>query len=202
MKEAYSLGREIDLSGISYGLSQWLVNGKTQFIQDFPYYYYFLAGFVARKKIKNIIEIGTHMGGSTLSLQRGQHKVGIRDGKIVTIDISDLGNKVLEDKAGIFKLTGPAESPPIFQSIDHFEKPIDLLFIDGLHDYEGTRQQFDIYRKLFKPRYVLVDDIALNPEMKQFWKEVVAKYSSSLNISSVHQETRDPACGMGLVKLR
>jgi cephalosporin hydroxylase len=66
-------------------------------------------------------------------------------------------------------------------------RPIDFLFIDGDHTYEGVRQDFELYAPLVRAGgMVALHDVgaAEAPGVMQFWSELTATKSTEESISS------------------
>jgi predicted O-methyltransferase YrrM len=61
---------------------------------------------------------------------------------------------------------------------DFFEdKPLDYLFIDGDHTYDGVKQDFEMYSPMVRPGGIIVfHDIVEHPsstcKVDKFWAEV------------------------------
>ncbi len=92
-----------------------------------------LVKLVTAKKSKNIVEFGTSFGISTLFLAQGAIETG---GSIITTElIASKAQKAIENfkKAGVNDLielrTGDA-----MQTLKNYNKPIDLLLLDGWKD--------------------------------------------------------------------
>jgi len=194
--DAWACGQAIDIKDAVYGPAHWKDN-KPFHDEGFPYYC-FLAGFVRSQSCKRVFEIGTHYGGSTLAMSYG----GATD--ILTVDISDL-NQALHGAVGITKLTGDANSSRIIkESVAHFGgRPIDLLYIDAAHKFAPTTINLGLYCFLLKPRLAIIDDILLNPEMRNVWNALQATHGTdAINCVDVVPEIRAPNVGFGLLRLR
>lgn len=86
-----------------------------------------------------ILEVGTHVGGSAVVLGIGSKMYGKNNPKLVTIDIAQ-PKICAEGFFELFKEFLPSDRH-IIQSDSKsfsFNEPIDLLFIDGDHEYEGV----------------------------------------------------------------
>ncbi len=74
--------------------------------------------------------------------------------------------------------------------------PVDFLFIDGDHTYEGVKQDFELYSPLlYEGGIVAIHDIAssLVPGVGRFWSELAATHQT--------EERIDSELGIGLVHL-
>jgi predicted O-methyltransferase YrrM len=165
--EAWDIGQCFDLSDCLYGTPHW---AGAPPIHPYPYYF-FLAGIAHSQRCRRVLEIGTHMGGSILSIRKG---VGEAAERIVTIDPTDLSDPVLASYSEINKIQGNATDPAVIsQVIELFGgNPIDLLYIDAFHDYEHTIQHYGIFVSLLRPRVVVMDDIFLNSSMRKMWLDI------------------------------
>ena len=199
VKEAWLAGRTIDLAGIQFGPG--FPGSQNKSLAPGPYpYYYFLAGLVRSQVCSRILEIGTHFGGSALSMLRG-----IGDpakAKLVTVDITDR-NPALHGMAGVIKLTGDANGETIIREVvDRFDgSAIDLLFVDADHSFVATALSLGAYGLLLRPRLVVLDDIAFNDGMRALWSQLQASYEA-VNCSDIVPEIRIKECGLGLLRLR
>jgi hypothetical protein len=199
IRAAWTVGRSIDLSNAVYGPAHWKDGAQFSDV-TFPYYS-FLAGLVRHQNCLRIFEIGSHYGGSCLSMLQGADSDQI---KVVTIDITDL-NPALHTVAGITKLVGDANSEALIKqsllTVD--DEPIDLLYVDADHRFLPTITGVALYSLLLKPRFVVIDDIALNPGMRTMWNVIRAACGgAAIDCVDVIPEIRARECGFGLVKLR
>ena len=197
IREAWSVGQAIDLSNIGYGPAHW--SGDKPFYDTPSSYYQFLAGLVRTQNCQNIFEVGTHYGGSSLSMLRG-----IGDStpvNVLTVDLSDL-NPVLHETRGLTKLVGDANSEHVIKTVLlHFGgAPIDLFFIDADHEFLPTLTNLGLYCLLLRPRFVVVDDIVLNHRMRSMWDAVLT--AEAVDCVDVVPEIREREVGFGLMKLR
>jgi cephalosporin hydroxylase len=198
--QAWSNGRDEDLSGMGYGPVHW--KGREQFQATPPSYYSFLCGLVRSQQCKRIFEVGTHYGGSTQAIRRGIADAA--DASIVTVDVTHL-NPSLDDMSGITRFVGDANSESMLQRavLAFGGEPIDLLFIDGDHRFLPAITNFALYSLLLRPRLVVLDDIVLTDDMRAMWDVICSAYGAeAINCVDVVPETRASACGFGLVRLR
>jgi hypothetical protein len=200
IKTAWEVGRCIDLSDIGYGPAHW--EGGERFIRTPEPNYFFLAGLVRSQNFKRIFEVGTHYGGSILSMMRGITPYD--NARLVTVDITDL-NPVLHTLPNLTKLTGDTNTEEIIQkAVIHLKgEPIDLLYIDADHKFLPTLSNFCVYSTLLRPRMIVMDDIVLNDSMCAMWNVVRVAYGTeAVNCVDVIPEIRSSACGFGLLRLR
>jgi predicted O-methyltransferase YrrM len=80
-------------------------------------------------------------------------------------------------------------------------RPLDYIFIDGDHRYEGVKRDFEIYAPMVrKGGLVAFHDIVEGPieavgGVPQFWKEIKRQYR---HIEIIH-DPRQGGCGLGLL---
>lgn len=195
--EAIKAGRGIDLTGCNYGQT----DGCCKFVARPTKYYYFLAGLVRSQGLKYIIETGTHCGGSIMSMYKGLAPGSVRASRFVTIDIELKSELNIFDCPNIIMLHGDAIDNMIVEKVTElFTEPVDLLYIDSLHEYEHTKLVMNKYASRFLPRYVVLDDINLSTEMKELWAEICKKEgANALDISDLIGRRN---AGFGIVRMR
>jgi hypothetical protein len=200
VQEAWLAGKAIDLKGVQFGPS--LRSWSEERFHDKAYpYYFFLAGLVRSQACNRILEIGTHFGGSGLSMRRG---IGDpNQANLVTIDITDL-NPALHNAPGLTKLTGDANSEAMIQKVlEQFSgQMIDLMYIDTRHSFMPTALALGVYGMLLRPRFVVLDDISLTDGMRQLWSRLRTSYEDAVNCIDVAPQVRVEKCGFGLLRLR
>jgi predicted O-methyltransferase YrrM len=126
----------------------------------------FIYALVQTFKPALMVETGTDRGRSCAHMALGNPQ-----GQVVTIDIDpacseqalglELPNvaALTGDSLGLLGLFDPGS--------------INLLFLDSLHTYEHTKAEWEAFRsKLCPGALVLIDDIALDEGMRQFWREL------------------------------
>jgi len=190
-------GRKIDLAGCNYGET----DGCAKFIGRPTKYYYFLAGFVKTQNLRYILEIGTHFGGSIMSMAKGMPRWSMRRSKIVTVDITRKNEEGFKDYPRIKRLQGDSTSDKIVEELTGiFNKPIDLFYIDSLHEYKHTKRNIEIYSEMLKPKYIILDDIRLSVEMQRFWSEMIDRFGE--NASDISLMVGRRKAGFGIIKYR
>ncbi len=195
IRHAWTVGQTIDISGAVYGPADW-----TKFHDAPGPYYPFLAGFVRTHVCKRIVEIGTNFGGSATAMLRGMMDEG-PEPLLVTIDIVDR-NPDLHSIPRLKKLTGDANRPAIVkEAVLAVGAPIDLLYIDADHRFLPTLTNLGLYCLLLQPRYIIIDDILLNPEMRALWDILTVTFkSNAINCADVVPEIRSSNVGFGLIQ--
>lgn len=186
-EQAWLVGQELDLTGCGYGPSHVI---EHLFITEPHQYYYFLAGLCKLVDAKNILEIGTHYGGSIKAMN-----LAVDAENIVTID--PLNHVDLPEN--IVKITAEGELDGTYRGLyERFANGLDVVFVDGVHAYKNTKQYLKQVRRL-NPRFVVFDDIHLNEEMEKFWAEISPQYDS---YDCSEESRREEGCGLGIIRLR
>jgi cephalosporin hydroxylase len=214
LERIWQYGQDVDLTGVGYGRIHW---DNEIDIWDFPVpYYYFLAGWCRLFRARRVLEIGTHWGGSAVSMARGMAR-GSPMGeelKLVTLDVTEESNNFFPNQSEnsmIHKIVGEAKSPStIRKTAEAFAgEAVDLVYIDADHSEMPTFLNFAIYATLLKPRVVICDDIELSDTMRSFWS--LAKLCSApqfaVNVVDYVPAVRatvtgEPSPGFGYMRLR
>ncbi len=190
-------GRKIDLTGCNYGET----DGCAKFIGRPTNYYYFLAGFVKTQRLRYILEIGTHFGGSIMSMARSMRNWDARRSRIVTVDISRKNEEGFKNYPRIKRLQGDSTSGEIVEELTGtFNKPIDLLYIDSLHEYDHAKRNIEIYSRMLKPKYIILDDIRLSGAMQRLWSEMLDRFGENASDISLVVGRRE--AGFGIIRYR
>ena len=195
-EEAMTVGMKIDLSDCHYGET----TGSCSFVTRPTNYYFFLAGLVRLKKFTHILEIGTNSGGSIMAMSKGLHIDNASMSRLVTVDIVLKNDEGFKKYPHIRRMHGDSLDEHVVQkTIGAFEKDIDLLYIDSLHEYEHTKKNIDIYAGKLKPCYVILDDISQCDEMKQLWDDLKIEFGeNALDISKIAIRK---GAGFGIIRL-
>lgn len=186
---AKELGATIDITGCRYGLhTRTKTNiGETE-------YYRFLAGFASLIAARQILEIGTHYGGSVMAMARGAGP----EARLVTVDITRKNEPAFAAYPNIRRVQGDSTkitTATLVQS--YLSPPIDLIYIDSLHTKEAVLHNLELYAPL-KARYAVFDDIHISPSMDELWVELSAKYPAC-DLSDIADRKR---VGFGAIQLR
>jgi cephalosporin hydroxylase len=149
-----------------------------------------LVAIVARLRPRSIVEIGSARGGTLWAWC----VVGADDATIVSIDLpggpfggGDYGESLLRsfarEKQSLELVRGDSQSREVLENVRAVAKaPVDFLFIDGNHTYEGVRADFELYAPLVGPGGVIaLHDIVKHPpdagcEVDRLWAEIKASY--------------------------
>ena len=190
-------GLRVDLAGCNYGET----TGPCGFLKRPTNYYRFLAGLVRSQRMTRILEIGTHFGGSIMSMSRGLKKRDMDKSKLVTVDIERKNQDGFREYPRIERITGDSLDKNVIKKVaGHFERPIDLIYIDSLHEYDHTRKSIDVYAGRLNPRYVALDDIRQCDPMARLWSDLAREFKE--NAFDASDVTIRKGAGFGVIKWR
>ena len=196
-KQAMNVGKTIDLSDCPYGET----TGPSSFIARPTNYYYFLAGFARSENLTQILEIGTNYGGSIMSISKGLNKIDTQTSRLVTVDIISKNDTGFKKYSNIKRIEGNSLDEEIIKKIvGSFDKEIDLVYIDSVHEYIHTKKNINIYADKLNPRYVILDDIRQCDDMKKLWKELVEKFGH--NAFDASDVSIRKGAGFGVIRWR
>ena len=133
-------------------------------------------------KPKNIFELGTSFGISTLYLSSANPDSNIKtfegcneSAKIASENFKFLKTNNIEIIRGDFKDTFKKE-------ISSFEK-FDFVFVDGNHQEQATKEHFDIITNHSHNKTIIIfDDIHWSSGMENAWKYITNSNKASLTI--------------------
>ncbi len=196
-EQAMAEGRKIDLTSCNYGET----TGCCRFINRPAKYYYFLAGLVFSQRMIQILEIGTNFGGSIMSMSRGVIEADVLVSKLVTVDIQYKNQDGFKEYPRIKRITGDSLDENVIEKACRcFDRPIDLLYIDSLHEYDHTKRNIEAYAKKLNPGYIVLDDIRQCDQMVKLWSEIVERFGiDAFDASAV--SIREGA-GFGIIRWR
>lgn len=131
---------------------------------------------------KNVIEIGTSLGISTLYLSLANSKTNV-----YTLEGSEAILKIAKQqfeqslRKNIIPILGDFNTTlkPLLEKLDS----VDLVFFDGNHQYEPTMQYFEAcLKKINEQTLFIFDDIYWSPEMKKAWDEIASRPEVKISI--------------------
>jgi predicted O-methyltransferase YrrM len=143
---------------------------------------------------RTILELGTYHGGTIFLFTR----VAAQNATLVTVDMDagDYGGgyprtwapllrSFARDKQNIRLVRGDSHAVSTFARVESLLKePIDFLFIDGDHTYEGVRNDFEMYEPLVRAGgLIALHDIVegtadLVGGVPSFWSEVRSRFDA------------------------
>jgi len=154
------------------------------------------------RKPKNVLEIGTHEGGTLYYWA----KYAQPDTKIGSIDVQRINSehynswKTYHDTEIIYR-TAPSQDYESWKWAAQNFVALDWLFIDGGHSYDEVSKDFYLYSRLMSDNSIIAfHDILsyypFNSEVSIFWDEIKNKYNFSEIIYPHHEWERGPGIGV------
>jgi predicted O-methyltransferase YrrM len=138
---------------------------------------------VRAQQPRRVLEIGTHIGGTLYLLAWASEA----DARILSVDVQSYerrrrrlyrsfarSHQVVDVLEADSHLTSTRET--VAQFFD--AEPLDVLFIDGDHSYEGVRRDYELYAPLLRPGGIVAfHDIVNGPReyvggVPEFWREI------------------------------
>ena len=159
---------------------------------------YTMYSLVRNFKYENILEIGTGTGFSSLIFAKALVDEGFY-GTIDTIDINEDSPNIFQNNFGNFKEYIPElESMITFYNKDSSElipfldKQYDLAFIDGCHDYECVKADYEnVSKKVRKGGCIVFHDVVETPSYKQGIWDVVEEIKQDNEVFYLTEEVFD-----------
>jgi cephalosporin hydroxylase len=175
-----------------------------------------LVGEVRRLAPRVVVEIGTHRGGTLVCWAA----VAAPAAHLVSIDMAtdegiELGARD-EDLARVRRRLQPAQTLTTIRGNSHDAStlarltealggaPVDFLWIDGDHSYDGVKLDFEMYRSLVRGGGVIAfhdvraSDFWPSYGSPAFWAEIRTRYRSH---EYVAQTRRGAGMGIGVLRL-
>ncbi len=120
----------------------------------------------------NILELGTHLGQSTMALA-----LGAPEGKIISLEGAPALIRFTRKK---LKEAGIRNVRIIEGNFDDLlpelskEQTFDLVYIDGNHSKTPTLHYVELIKNRLNPSgFIVLDDIHWNKEMEKAWEEII-----------------------------
>lgn len=148
-------------------------------------------------KPKNILEIGTHMGHSSLIM------LGLSESSIVSVDIGQewcgqdnlaVAQKVLDEvfPNRFLSICGDSNSDETINRVKEVSKnyKFDFIFIDGNHTYKYCKKDIDTAIELNIP-YIAIDDYTTCEDMR------LAAKDSPLELIKIYENIHN-GCNIGI----
>lgn len=142
---------------------------------------------VRRLAPATVLELGTSMGGTLYLWTR----LATSNATLVSVDLpggkfgggystlrTPLYQRFARDQQQLHLLRANSHDADSLNRVKAIfrQTPVDLLFIDGDHTYEGVKQDWEMYHHLVRPGGMVVfHDIAMNyddTQVKRFWDEL------------------------------
>jgi predicted O-methyltransferase YrrM len=160
---------------------------------------------VPERTPKRILEIGTGRAGSAYFLT----KVGGEGSLVVTIDSSPVAKECVDlyrryPNQQIRAVTGMSHDLATVNTVETIfgEDPVDLLFIDGDHSYDGVKMDFEIYKKFCGEKSIIcfhdiipdhgvskgIQTEADSGEVYRFWGELKREHEHTEFVEAADQD--------------
>jgi len=136
-----------------------------------------------------------------MSISKGLQGDDIARSRLVTVDIVRKNEEGFKKYPHINRMQGDSLDEEVVKKVtESFDRNIDLLYIDSLHEYEHTKENIDIYTDRLNPSYVILDDIRQCDDMKRLWNELEEKFGdNAFDASEVSMRT---GAGFGIIRSR
>jgi cephalosporin hydroxylase len=156
-----------------------------------------------------LLEIGTASGGTLFMFTR----VAADNAKIASVDLPNgsFGGGYPPKKISLYQafalpnqqlklIRADSHAPETFERVkEYFDgQPIDFIFIDGDHTYEGVRNDFEMYKRLIKRGgYIAFHDTVYAEGVKRFWSEIKEQHETKWEFIS----NKNPRYGIGVLRI-
>jgi len=173
-----------------------LIQHPTEYLQFCQFY--------QELKCKNIMEIGSYLGGNFYTLCKLSNPKGFK----ISLDCPLYQDQTVQIKLNdaYIKMKSFAEDVHLVHTDSHItesknqissilgEQKLDFLFIDGDHTYEGVKQDFEMYSSFVKKggyitfHYINDTEYHRNPNchVAKFWNELNYKNKFEFNSKSFY----------------
>ena len=170
---------------------------------------------VAERVPRALCEIGTSAAGTLYLLTR----VAADDAVLVSVDLdvpphaAAARSRLARASQRVVSVAGDSHSPATLARVTAAldGRPLDVLFIDGDHSYEGVRRDWDLYAPLVRPGGVIgLHDVhedyttsrgtptaAASGDVPRFWRELRKRHRSEELLADPNQD----GYGIGVVYL-
>lgn len=131
---------------------------------------------------KNVVELGTSLGVSTLYLATGASKGMVHsiEADSQVLSVTEEGFKIFKcSNIRIYKGTFAQQLPPLLKQL----KQVDMVFVDGHHQGEALLNYLDmIIPCTTDTSMVIIDDIRWSDDMEEAWRKACADERVSISI--------------------
>ena len=168
--------------------------------------------FAAADEPQNVCEIGTYYGGTTFLLSQALPSVNLMIGIDLYVRNSSQLHYFSRPNQKMDLINGSSCAPSITDKVSQTlgGRTLDVLFIDGDHEYEGVKQDFLTYRHFVRENGIIAfHDIVPDHqtrhgaktgnwvgEVPRFWSKVKSLYPSHEFIADSDQDGR----GIGAIR--
>ena len=194
-RTGYSISRSVKRSGSIEAAVQLVFSPGGEFIRPLQQRSEIeaLLFMLSTRRPAVVVEIGTASGGGLLLFARA----AARDAVIVSIDLpgGEFGGGYRRWRTPLYRtFAGPRQSVRLIRGDSHAPgtahrlasilagRPIDFLFIDGDHTYQGVSRDFDLYHPFVRPGGIIAfHDIVKHPagircEVDRFWEQIKTRF--------------------------
>lgn len=153
--------------------------------------------FLAPRKLKRIVEIGVHDGGTLWALGQLLRPGGKAIGVDLTLDLVRPENI---DATRVSLIAGNSTDPELVAEVGKEFSPIDFLFIDGDHTRQGVHADYQTWLPLMSRDGVIgFHDIQVSAAGG--WQDVLGRQVDTLSIEFVRRDDSIARMGIGLLVL-
>jgi predicted O-methyltransferase YrrM len=169
---------------------------------------------IAPLRARTVLEIGTSLGGTLLLLSH----VAAPDALVISLDLKHTPEQLaafpllVRDTQRLKLLSADSHAPATLDRLMAVlgRRPVDFLFIDGDHSFEGVKADFDTYSPLVRPGGVIAlhdiipDDMIrygkptlnISGEVYRYWAQLKTDFLGALEF--VERPDQD-AYGIGVI---
>lgn len=131
------------------------------------------ANFISDISVDSYLEIGCRFGGTFIF----NSEILAKNNNNINLYACDIIPKsdILQEYSEItqFEYIQQYSSLPSFKQ-RFIQNPVEFVFIDGDHSYNGVKNDFQIFERSAKTKYIVLHDIISDvcPGVKQLWQEI------------------------------
>lgn len=155
-------------------------------------YYRFLKLLAAEIKPKLSVVLGVCGGGDCLHLAQG-YSLGVVVGVDISHDHPEHIQYIKQNHANFHFWLG--DSVEAARLIFNDYGPVDILFVDTIHEYQRTMDEFHAWQPFLSDKAVVCFDDLFRPGMSQAWRELP---EPKVRLDELHDGAQDGG-GFGVV---
>jgi len=173
---------------------------------------YNFSKFYKNLNCKNVLEIGSFLGGTFFLLCKLSNKDGLKCS--IDYPMYDSQEELMQADNTYEKMKSFSSNVKIVRANSHEQSTLleitellngekfDFIFIDGDHTYEGVKLDFNMYKPLLKDGgYIAFHDINDTQIHKQYECYVSKLWNELNNYKKIEFNSNGYACGIGLVQI-
>ncbi|MBB6460895.1 O-methyltransferase [Flammeovirga kamogawensis] len=146
----------------------------------------FLFELISRYKYKNILELGTSLGISTLYLSTAAKDIStvtIEGSKSISVEAQNIFNEF--PNTNITSLTGNIDD--LLESAIKKLPQLDVVYFDANHKFDPTIDYFERCKKFAHENTLFIfDDIYWSKEMKKAWFTIIKDEAIGISVDLFH----------------